>query len=68
MQDRGFFLLNHYKQNRKQKCKLNSKQNKINFTWHQKMTVLKHVITSDGHNGEQIIMVQEFHAYPTKKK
>lgn len=29
------------------------------------MTVLKHEVMPDDHNVEQIIMEQEFHAYPT---
>jgi hypothetical protein len=28
------------------------------------MTALKHEVMPDGHNVEQIIMEQEFHAYP----
>lgn len=29
------------------------------------MTVPRHEVMLDGHNGEQTIMVQGFHAYPT---
>jgi len=30
------------------------------------MTVPKHEVRPDGHNGEQTIMARGFHAYPTK--
>lgn len=32
------------------------------------MTALKHEVMPDGHNVEQIIMEQEFRAYPTLSK